>query len=264
MLCIIVLKEFYKLKQKKEIFNNLLEVLKNHNSEISDYEIEKSAEIMMCTNTLHNLEDVLNWYEKVKNNLNAKEELIDLDKVLDWENKNSLIKHKSGGYFEVVGVRVKSNGARELKNSGWDQPMLRESNKQNTGGLLGLIRTKIDGLPHYLVEAKYEPGNYNSVLLSPTLQATFSNLNQVHNGRKPNYFEFFLDHEDSSQYLFNNMLTEDGGRLYKKTNKGLVKELNFSEIEIKDNFILLSLFQIKQLIKTTTIVNPHLARLIFI
>ena len=52
--------------------------------------------------------------------------------------------------------------------------MLREANSENTGGLLGLIRTKIEGLPHYLVEAKYEPGNFNSVLFSPTLQATFS------------------------------------------------------------------------------------------
>ena len=70
------------------------------------------------------------------------------------------------------------------------QPILSEVDE--VGGLLGLIRTKIDNLPHYLVEAKYEPGNFNKILLSPTLQATFSNINQAHKGRKPHYFEFFF------------------------------------------------------------------------
>ena len=51
-----------------------------------------------------------------------------------------------------------------------------------------LVRTKINELPHYLVEAKYEPGNYNKLLLSPTLQATFSNINQANKTKIENQF----------------------------------------------------------------------------
>ena len=248
----------------KENYYNLYEEIKKIVPNFSAIEIEKTVENLICTNLINDFDDVINWYEKSKKNIKAKDEIIELNKISDWNQTNSNISHKSGGFFEVIGVRIKNNGARELKNNGWDQPMLREANSENTGGLLGLIRTKIEGLPHYLVEAKYEPGNFNSVLFSPTLQATFSNLNQVHEGRKPNYYEFFMDYKESNNYLFNNLLTEDGGRLYKKTNLGLIKEVDYSKIEVKKNFIFLSLFQIKQLIRNTTLVNPHLARLIFI
>ena len=136
--------------------------------------------------------------------------------------------------------------------------------KALAGKKVNEIRTKIDQLPHYLVEAKFEPGNYNKILLSPTLQATFSNINQAHKGRKPYYYEFFEDYEKTENYLFNNWLTEDGGRLYNKRNLGLVKFIPHEEISLKDGFIFLSMFQIKQLIRESSIVNPHLARLIFL
>ena len=42
-----------------------------------------------------------------------------------------------------------------------------------------------------------------------------------------------MDYKDSKNYLFNNPLTEDGGRLYKKTNLGLIKEVDYSKIEVK-------------------------------
>ena len=75
---------------------------------------------------------------------------------------------------------------------------------------------------------------------------------------------FFEDYENTENYLFNNWLTEDGGRLYNKRNLGLVKFIPHEEISLKDGFIFLSMFQIKQLIRESSIVNPHLARLIFL
>jgi len=41
--------------------------------------------------------------------------------------------------------------------------------------------------PHYLVQAKAEPGNYGLVSLSPSVQATFSNLERAHGGRAPTF-----------------------------------------------------------------------------
>ena len=42
------------------------------------------------------------------------------------------------------------------------------------------------------MQARFEPGNYGPIQISPTLQATFSNLNQEHGGRKPHYHEFLM------------------------------------------------------------------------
>ena len=65
----------------------------------------------------------------------------------------------------------------------WDQPFIKQIGYK--GGIIGLVRTIINGVPHYLIEAKFEPGNYNEIQLSPSLQATYSNLNRVHLGSKP-------------------------------------------------------------------------------
>ena len=55
------------------------------------------------------------------------------------------------------------------------------------GGLSGLLRRRINGIPHYLIEAKAEPGNLDKIQNSPALQATFSNLKKAHGGRKPKF-----------------------------------------------------------------------------
>ncbi len=250
-------------ENKKENFQKLFTEFKDLLINLSDNDIEKIIEHALCTNLINSKSEILDWYSKILNNLQTKEKIIPLDEVRDWNIENNEIVHKSGSFFKVVGVRVENSKDREVEDKGWDQPIIQEVN-DNKGGLLALLKTRIEGLPHYLVEAKYEPGNHNSLQLSPTLQATFSNLEQKHGGRKPHYHELFSDYESKSEYLFNNWLTEDGGRLYKKRNLGLVKEVPFSEIKVRENFIFVSLFQVKELLKEESIINPHLARLIFL
>ena len=55
-----------------------------------------------------------------------------------------------------------------------------------------MIRKKIKGIPHYLTEAKFEPGNYNKIQISPSVQATYSNLNRVHKGKKNSTLNLIL------------------------------------------------------------------------
>ena len=78
--------------------------------------------------------------------------------------------------------------------------------------------------------------------------------------------EIFDDYiHDSNEYKFNAWLSEDGGKFYKKRNRGLVKQVSFDQVSLVDNnFKWLSLFQIKELMNYDSIINPHLARLIFL
>ena len=86
-----------------------------------------------------------------------------------------------------------------------------------------------------------------------------------HIGRKPHYHEFFNNFQESDEYIFNSWLTEDGGKFYKKRNRGLVKQVRYEDTYLVDeNFKWVSLFQIKKLMKENAIINPHLARLIFL
>ena len=127
------------------------------------------------------------------------------------------------------------------------------------------MRKKVSGIPHYLINAKAEPGNYNGIQLSPTLQATKSNLEAAHGGSKPLFLDYFLNTKTNDDVLFNQWLPEDGGRLFLKRNRGIV--LGISEntkFEIPNDFKWVTLNQIIAFIGEENIVNPHLRSLISI
>jgi len=154
---------------------------------------------------------------------------------------------KVENFFSIKGLRVKTN-IREVKK-GWDQPIIKQTGFD--GGILGIIRKRFDGIPHYLLEAKSEPGNPNMVQISPTLQATFSNINTVHLGNVPRYLNFFQNSEKYGKIHYKTWLAEDGGRLYNKRNLNMLIELDesYNITLANDNFIWMSMYQIKECLR---------------
>jgi dTDP-4-dehydro-6-deoxy-alpha-D-glucopyranose 2,3-dehydratase len=189
---------------------------------------------------------------------------INLADTKNWiiHKKTGNIYHSSNNFFSIKGVRVSGTITREVAGKGWDQPLIVEKN--NVGGILGIIRKKINKIPYYLVDFKAEPGNPDKIQISPCIQATYSNINQSHGGRKPFFSDLFLNpNKYGYKILFEQLMSEDGGRLYKKKNKGMLIECNKkNNIDLKDNFFWLSLYQIKYLIKKNSWVNPHVRSII--
>ena len=163
-----------KIMDKIKKFNKSVNEIKKLFPENSNYLNEKIVEHSMCTNLIIEKNTLLDWYKKISSK-KIDVEIINLNEMNSWELSNEKIMHNSKKFFQVRGLRV-NNTERENQRS-WDQPILEEINYD--GGLLGLVRGLKNGLPHYLVEAKFEPGNYNQYQLSPTLQATFSNLSKA-------------------------------------------------------------------------------------
>jgi len=253
------------IQEKVNNFLDLKNKLENLFPNLSEYEIEKIIEKIYCTNLIIEKEEADLWIDEIKKNSETTVEEINLNESEKWNvDNNGNITHDTGKFFKIIALRTKNSKSREVGEKGWDQPIIAEVSKD--GGILGLLRAYIQGLPHYLVEAKFEPGNYGFIQLSPTLQATFSNIEKAHGGRTPNYYEFFEDFQSNKEnYLFNQWLNEDGGRLNQKRNRGLVKNINYDEVgELKENFIWLSFNQVDQYIKEGKLVNPHLARLIYL
>ncbi|MFC4013700.1 NDP-hexose 2,3-dehydratase family protein [Nonomuraea purpurea] len=92
--------------------------------------------------------------------------------------------HESGRFFVVEGLHVRTSygAVRE-----WSQPII----NQPEIGILGLLVKMVDGVPHCLVQAKMEPGDLNTMQLSPIVQATRSNYAGVHRGSRVKYLEYF-------------------------------------------------------------------------
>lgn len=226
---------------------------------IYNHALEAKFESMRDWSVFHTLEDVKTWFINRRRASTLEVQHIPLASLSDWDlNENTGdLAHKSGDFFTVKGLRVKVN-SRE-REFGWDQPILEQVGLD--GGILGIIRQRFNGIPHYLCEAKEEPGNYGKVQISPSLQATFANLNQAHGGRKPNFADLFLNLESdtSATVLFDSWLAEDGGRLHLKRNRGILIEVA-DKVQVhlpNENFIWLSLFQIKALMVEDAWINPH-------
>ena len=248
-------KETYSAELKK--FTSFVEHY--NDDQVYPHTIECAFEALSDWSIFHTMSDVKSWFQLKKEASGLVVENIALKDMRDWliDDNTGDVYHQSKDFFVIRGIRVSSD-TRE-RGGGWDQPIVEQVGYD--GGLLGLIRKRFSGIPHYLCEAKEEPGNYGKVQISPALQATFANLNQAHGGRKPRFSELFInrDSNKSVKVLFDSWLAEDGGRLHLKRNKGIMIEVDEDyEIDIpNDNFIWLSLYQIKTLLKEDAWINPH-------
>ena len=222
--------------------------------------IETMLEVIRDDNQINKLDYVINWFNKKREESDMIVEEIgikDLDKW-DIDTETGNVKHESGGFFEVIGVKASNTFDREVGKKGWTQPMI----AKNPGGILGIIMKRINGIPHYLLQAKAEPGNIGKLQLSPTLQATTSNLVKAHGGAKPLFAEYF-DDENNPKIIYAKWQSEDGGRFHLKSNYNMIVEVKEDEeLKIPDSFIWVTLYQIKQLMKIENFVGPHVRGII--
>ena len=151
----------------------------------SEYIFLKSA--FSLDNPFITTDEVINWVKDQNNQV-----LVEIKKIpfselnfWDFDNDYSRLLHKTGKFFSIDGIRVNTNWGNVQT---WDQPII----NQPEIGYLGFITKEFNGVLHFLLQAKIEPGNINFVQLSPTLQATKSNYTQVHQGKSPAYLDYFV------------------------------------------------------------------------
>ena len=203
--------------------------------------------------TNSDIKKIINWYQNVRKIDKSVVKNIHLEKLQKWNynKKKGIITHKSKKFFIVEGKRV-SKSNREIAS--WDQPFLTQVGYK--GGIIGLVRCKINYIPHYLIDAKYEPGNYNDIQLSPSLQGTYSNLDRVHHGERNKVLnKYFKKNFTTIKKLW---VTEDGGRLFKKRNLHWIIEYKGKPELPSKRYKWLTLWEINKLIKYGPIVGPHL------
>tara|TARA_B110000014_G_scaffold242674_1_gene212456 strand:- start:574 stop:1320 length:747 start_codon:yes stop_codon:yes gene_type:complete len=221
--------------------------------------IETMVASIRDDNQINKLDYIIDWFNKKREESDMVVEEIGINDLDKWnvDPDTGNIKHESGGFFEVIGVKASNTFDREVGKKGWTQPMI----AKNPGGILGIIMKRINGVPHYLLQAKAEPGNIGKLQLSPTLQATTSNLLKAHGGSKPLFAEYF-DEENNPEIIYAKWQSEDGGRFHLKSNYNMIVEVKEEELEIPDSFIWVTLYQIKQLMKIENFVGPHVRGII--
>jgi len=243
--------------------NEIKEILEKNGYDLNSDAISRiqiMLESLRDDNQINKLDYIIDWFNKKREESDMVVEEIGINDLDKWTvNKDSgNITHDSGGFFQVIGVKVSNTFDREVGKKGWTQPMI----AKNPGGILGILMKRINGIPHYLLQAKAEPGNIGKLQLSPTLQATTSNLLKAHGGSKPLFAEYFNEENDLN-IIYAKWQSEDGGRFHLKSNYNMIVEVNENEdLKIPDSFIWVTLYQIKQLMKIENFVGPHVRGII--
>jgi dTDP-4-dehydro-6-deoxy-alpha-D-glucopyranose 2,3-dehydratase len=193
---------------------------------------------------------ILAWLKERQESYPVTVEEVGVNDVQGWkvDPVSGNITHESGKFFSIIGVKVTGAADREVPS--WSQPML----KQEEVGISGVIMQQKQGVMHYLFYAKFEPGNINKVQISPALQVSEGNLSLAHKGKRPRLAEYF----DGTKGTLIASVTgvEDGGRFYHKVNRSMLVEVDASEeVPITEDYIWLTLPQIKKLLRVDTIIN---------
>ncbi|MDY7086194.1 MAG: NDP-hexose 2,3-dehydratase family protein [Actinomycetota bacterium] len=156
------------------------------------------------------------------------------------------LRHDTGGFFQVQGIRVVSDFGPVRQ---WQQPII----NQPEVGVLGILAREFDGILHFLMQAKCEPGNIGGVQISPTVQATRSNYLRVHAGTAVAHLRHFHDLEPR-RVIADVLQSEHGAWFYRKRNRNMIVETT-EDLDPGAGFRWMTLGQLHRLMSVDNLVN---------
>ncbi|MEN3614745.1 NDP-hexose 2,3-dehydratase family protein [Plantactinospora sp. ZYX-F-223] len=154
--------------------------------------------------------------------------------------------HDTGRFFSIEGLHVRTD--REWIRS-WTQPII----VQPEIGVLGILVKEFDGVLHCLMQAKMEPGNVNTVQLSPTVQATRSNYTGIHLGASIRYLEHFTGARDG-RVIVDVLQSEQGSWFLHKRNRNMVVVTD-DDVSPHEDYCWLTVGQLRRLLRYDHVVN---------
>lgn len=208
------------------------------------YSVIKSWGIVEETGS--SMQEILDWVSNRNETATVSIQKSCLSKSPFWfyDEQKGTIRNKDNSFFQIVGLEKELGDGSVIR-----QPVI----LQQEIGFLGIICQEIDGVMHFLMQAKIEPGNVNKIQISPTIQATKSNFTQKHGGAKPPYLEYF---QQASQYeiVVDQIQSEQSSRFYKKRNRNIIIRVE-EEIPVLPSHKWMTLGQIKRLMRVDNLVN---------
>ncbi|MBZ0265844.1 NDP-hexose 2,3-dehydratase family protein [bacterium] len=216
-----------------------------------DKNLEFLVSSLVEENDFNSTDDILNWMKEINSVQFFEVEQIPLADLRKWsfDSWTGDLRHESGGFFSIRGLRIRTNRGPVPE---WSQPII----DQPEIGILGIVAKRFNGVLHFLMQAKAEPGNINSYQLSPTVQATRSNFLRLHGGKATLFLDYFTG-QQKVKVLIDQLQSEQGARFYRKRNRNIIVQVDDDhEIEnIPSNFRWVTLCQMKKLMLQDNTVN---------
>lgn len=198
--------------------------------------------------SLHSFDAIIHWFTELKAKYDLNIRNLPLHAVRDWLIEDDCIRHREEKFFKVIGVHVEIAN-REV--TAWDQPLVEPMQE----GLCAFIVKEINGILHFLVQAKVESGNFDILEMAPTVQClTGSYLNKNSLENLP-YLDYVLNAKPE-HIIFDTLQSEEGGRFYREQNRNMLLLVGDEfDTQVPANYMWMTLNQLKTFIKFNNYLN---------
>ena len=226
---------------------------------ISDYispldDFKKMSEYgkgwLVSSTTNHSListREHLSWLSYLKSKYDLHVTPCAINDMPGWDKNDNEIVRFDNKYFKIIGVKVTISN-REVAS--WCQPLVQPMQD----GLCAFIVKKINGIYHFLVQAKLECGNFDVMELAPTVQC-LTGSHGKDNSNKPYFYDYVMN-ASKDQILFDVLQSEEGGRFYHEQNRNILVEADedFS-LELPERYTWMTLNQIYEFLRFNNYLN---------
>ena len=199
------------------------------------------------TNHSHiSTQDHLSWLTGLKAKYDLHVSPCAINDMPEWEKNEWEISRRDGKFFKIIGVNVTISN-REV--SSWCQPLVQPMQD----GICAFIIKKINGVYHFLVQAKLECGNFDVMELAPTVQCLTGNAEEAI--IKPEFYDYIMNAR-KDQVLIDALQSEEGGRFYHEQNRNLLIEADEDfPLELPERYTWMTLRQIYKFLRFNNYLN---------
>ena len=179
--------------------------------------------------------------------------LIPLSELSDWEMRNGELVSNTPFPFKVIFCDISIEG-REVKH--WTQPLFEAAGIAT----FGLLCCEENGVLKFLVKATPEIGCFDLLELGPTIQQEAYSPTQHDNEISPFFFELL---EKKQGIIFDQLLSEEGGRFYHEQNRNILIRIPHEQLpSLPEGYFLLDYYTLNQLTQINNILNIQLRNLL--
>ncbi|EDY42539.2 NDP-hexose 2,3-dehydratase family protein [Streptomyces sp. SPB074] len=203
---------------------------------------------------LHRMTDVLSWIAGARSLATVHTERVPLGALEAWRSDAMGYSHESGGFFDVIGVRVTAAG-REVGT--WHQPMI----EPRGTGVIAFLRREFGGVPHVLAHVRTEPGYADVAELAPTVQCVPRSYDRLPPGARPRYLDEVLA-AGAGRVRYEAVLSEEGGRFFHARNRYLVVDSDVPEDPGHPDYRWLTMHQLTRLLRHSHYLNVQARSLV--
>jgi len=227
-------------RKSLDLFSNL-----NFKGDSTSFQFEMMKSALDNSSSFFSFDEILNWISSLKCHYELLLKPKSIFKLKNWTVTDSEIVENEERFFKVIAANVQISN-REVAE--WTQPLVQPMQE----GLIVFIVKRINGVFHFLVQAKVESGNFDIVEMAPTVQC----ITGSYKSSKDLPFLDYVLKTSQNQIKYDTLQSEEGGRFYREQNRNMIIEAdeNFP-IQVLPNYKWISLHQLTIFLKFNNYLN---------